>query len=33
MIPDEIEACRKYREERRADNQQLKFPSSGIEIG
>jgi hypothetical protein len=33
MIPDEIEACRKYREERLADNQQLEFPSSGIEIG
>jgi hypothetical protein len=33
MIPDEIEACRKYRVERLADHQQLKFPSSGIEIG
>ena len=33
LIPDEIEACRKYRVERLADNQQLKFPSSGIEIG
>lgn len=33
LIPDEIEACRKFREERRASEQQLKFPSSGIEIG
>jgi len=33
MIPDEIEACRNFRMERLADNQQLKFPSSGIEIG
>jgi hypothetical protein len=33
LIPDEIEACRKYRAERQASEQQLKFPSSGIEIG
>lgn len=33
MIPDEIEACRNYRLERLANNQQLKFPPSGIEIG
>jgi hypothetical protein len=33
LVPDEIEACRKYRAERVASEQQLKFPSSGIEIG
>ncbi|MGB8028619.1 MAG: hypothetical protein WCF30_03050 [Terracidiphilus sp.] len=33
MIPDEIEACRKYRVERVTDEQRLKFPSAGIEIG
>jgi hypothetical protein len=33
LIPDEIEACRKYRAERQSSEQQLKFPSSGIEIG
>ena len=33
LIPDEIEACRKFRAERQASEQQLKFPSSGIEIG
>ncbi len=33
MIPDEIEACRKFRVERLADGQQLQFPSAGIEIG
>ncbi len=33
LIPDEIEACKRYRAERVAGEQQLKFPSSGIEIG
>ena len=33
LIPEEIEACRRYRAERQASDQQLKFPSSGIEIG
>lgn len=33
LIPEEIEACRKYRAERQSSEQQLKFPSSGIEIG
>jgi hypothetical protein len=33
LIPEEIEACRQYRVERLASEQQLKFPSSGIEIG
>jgi len=33
LIPDEIEACRKYRAQRQDSEQQLKFPSSGIEIG
>jgi hypothetical protein len=33
LIPDEIEACRRYRAERQSSEQQLKFPSSGIEIG
>jgi len=33
LIPDEIEACRQYRAERLASNQQFKFPSTGIEIG
>jgi len=33
LIPDEIEACRKYRAQRQSSEQQLKFPSSGIEIG
>jgi hypothetical protein len=33
LIPDEIEACRRYRAERVASEQQLRFPSSGIEIG
>lgn len=33
LIPEEIEACRSYRAERQAGEQQLKFPSSGIEIG
>jgi len=33
LIPDEIEACRKHRAERVAAEQQLKFPSTGIEIG
>lgn len=33
LIPDEIEACRKFRAERHAGEQQLKFPSTGIEIG
>jgi hypothetical protein len=33
LIPDEIEACRKFRAERQSSEQQLKFPSSGIEIG
>jgi hypothetical protein len=33
MIPDEIEACRKYRGERLADDQKLNFPSAGIDIG
>jgi hypothetical protein len=33
LIPDEIEACRHYRAERLTSDQQLKFPSSGIEIG
>jgi hypothetical protein len=33
MIPEEIEACRKYRVERVADEQKLKFPSAGIEFG
>jgi len=33
MIPDEIEACRKYHEERLAAEQKLKFPSAGIEVG
>ncbi len=32
MIPDEIEACRKYRIERQADEQKLKFPTAGIDI-
>jgi hypothetical protein len=32
LIPDEIEACRKYRAERAA-SEQLKFPAAGIEIG
>ena len=33
LIPEEIEACRIYRAERQSSDQQLKFPSSGIEIG
>jgi hypothetical protein len=33
LIPEEIEACRNYRAERQSSEQQLKFPSSGIEIG
>ena len=33
LIPDEIEACRRFREERIASNQKFKFPSAGIEIG
>ena len=33
MIPDEIDACKKYRVERLADEQKLKFPHAGIEIG
>ena len=33
LIPDEIEACRKYRAERMASVQEFKFPSAGIEIG
>ena len=33
LIPDEIEACRQYRAARLASNQQLKFPSTGIEFG
>ncbi len=33
LIPEEIEACRNYRAERVASEQQLKFPASGIEIG
>jgi hypothetical protein len=33
FIPGEIEACRRYREERRTSEQQLKFPSAGIEVG
>jgi hypothetical protein len=33
LIPDEIEACRRYRVERSVDEQKLKFPSAGIEIG
>ncbi len=33
LVPDEIEACRKYRAERVAGEQQLRFPSAGIEIG
>jgi hypothetical protein len=33
LVPDEIDACRKYRAERVASEQQLKFPASGIEIG
>jgi hypothetical protein len=28
LIPDEIEACRKYRAERMSDEQELKFPRS-----
>ena len=32
LIPEEIEACRSYRAERQSSEQQLKFPSSGIEI-
>ncbi len=32
LIPDEIEACGKFRAERIASEQQLKFPSTGIEI-
>jgi hypothetical protein len=33
LIPDEIEACRKFRAERMASDQKFKFPSAGIEIG
>jgi hypothetical protein len=33
LIPEEIEGCRNYRAERQSSEQQLKFPSSGIEIG
>jgi hypothetical protein len=33
LIPDEIEACRKFRAARQSSEQQLKFPSSVIEIG
>ena len=32
LIPEEIEACRRFRAERIASEQQLKFPSTGIEI-
>ena len=32
LVPDEIDACRRYRAERVA-SEQLKFPSAGIEIG
>ncbi|HVN92280.1 MAG TPA: hypothetical protein VMT38_01215 [Terracidiphilus sp.] len=32
MIPDEIDACRKYRQERLAEGQKFKFPREGIEI-
>jgi len=33
LIPDEIEACLKYRAERMASDQKFKFPTAGIEIG
>jgi 5-methylcytosine-specific restriction endonuclease McrA len=29
LIPEEIEACRRHRAERRADEQELQFPSTG----
>jgi hypothetical protein len=32
LIPDEIEACRKFRAERRDSEQQLKFPGAGIQV-
>lgn len=32
MVPEEIDACRKYRMERLADEQKLKFPIAGIEV-
>ena len=31
LIPDEIEACRKFRSERMSSELELKFPTSGIE--
>jgi hypothetical protein len=33
LVPDEIEACLKFRSERTAGEPQLKFPSTGIEVG
>jgi hypothetical protein len=32
LIPDEIEACRKFRSERMSSELELKFPSSGIDV-
>ncbi|MDR3727448.1 MAG: hypothetical protein P4K86_10440, partial [Terracidiphilus sp.] len=32
LIPDEIEACRKFRSERMGSELELKFPSMGIEF-
>ena len=32
LVPDEIEACRKFRSERMSSELELKFPSSGIDV-
>jgi len=32
LVPSEIDACRQFRLERISSEQQLKFPSSGIEV-
>jgi len=32
MLPDEIEACRRFRAERAVAEPELLFPSSGIEV-
>ncbi len=33
LAPSEIDACRQFRSERSSSEQQLKFPSAGIEVG
>jgi hypothetical protein len=33
LVPNEIDACRQFRSERMASEQQFKFPSAGIDVG